>query len=740
MVKSLRFFFIVLSVFIALAGCGSDDGEETLTVGRHAFVKGLMPTGMTICQAVELSNGKVFFLGLSEGEPGDPQIYDPGTNSFNPAANKMSSLRKNATVTALKNGKVLITGGRADDEVLSSAELYDPETNRFLHSGGMLSEKRLAHTATLLDDGTVLIAGGEDSASVQSDTAEIYNPDTDRFIPLDTCMNDKKSGHAAIKLKDGKVLIMGGGNNDVGWLRTAEVYDPLSGMFNPTSGTMNVTRKTGSAVSLLADGRVLITGGEGLVDQATLKSAELFDPVSGTFIPLASSMNVPRQLHFSIPLPDGRYVLIGGGFMNDFGNPTGALELFDSQTETFTQFDETLIYERGNINEAVVMLRNGKILIVGGTTQGILGLSLPNAELLNPVDFSSTLTGGMHDIRRWHTASLLKDGKVLITGGQKQDIEGENNILLSSAEVFNPLTGLFVSTSYPMTEMRAFHTATSLHDGNVLIAGGTAAGNTAELYNVETGRFEILNGQMATARVGGHTATLLHDGTVLIAGGADSDMNVLSTAEIYDPSTRTFIETQGNMTTTRTSHTAVLLYDGRVLICGGSQTFTISTTLSSAELYDPASGTFIPVPSSMTSTRTLHSATLIHDGKVLIAGGENAVEQFLASAEVFTPSTGSFNSVSGDLLSAPRAYHTATALDNGKIMLIGGDASREKTNASYDMYDPITDRFTLEGSMNYARRGHTSTLLRNGTIVVTGGDFFSLGSRIPVTNVELIGE
>lgn len=737
--KSFRFFFIVLSVFIALAGCGSDDGEEMLTIDRHAFVKGLMPTGMTICQAVDLPNGKVFFLGISEnGPPVEPQIYDPRTNSFNPAANKMSSLRKYATVTALKNGKVLITGGIADEEVISSAELYDPETNRFSLSGGMLSEKRSVHTAILLDDGTVLIAGGEDG-SVQFDTAEIYSPDTDQFISLGTRMNDQRTGHTAIKLKDGKVLIMGGFNNDEGMLQTAEVYDPLSGIFKPTSGTMNVIRGFGLAVSLLADGRVLITGGDGPIGQPNLTSAELFDPVSGTFIPLASSMNVPRRLHFSIPMPDGRHVLIGGGFMNLFANSTGILELFDSQTETFTELDESLIYERGFMKEAVVRLQNGKILIVGGTTTGLNAIALPNAELLNPADFSSTLTGGMHDIRRWHTASLLKDGTVLIAGGMKQDLVSGNPIL-SSSEVFNPLTGLFVSTSSTMTEMRAFHTATLLHDDNVLIAGGTAGSNTAELYNVETGKFEMLNGQMATARVGGHTATLLHDGTVLIAGGADGDMDVLSTAEIYDPFTMTFIETQGNMTTPRTSHTAVLLHDGRVFICGGSQTFTISTTLSSAELYDPVSRIFIPVSSSMTSTRTLHSATLIHDGKVLIAGGENAMEQILTSAEVFTPSTESFNSVSGDLLSAPRAYHTSIDLDNGKIMLIGGDASREKTNASYDIYDPILDRFTLAGSMNFARRGHTSTLLRNGTILVTGGDFFSIGSRIPVTNVELIGE
>ncbi|MGD0248584.1 MAG: kelch repeat-containing protein, partial [Candidatus Limnocylindrales bacterium] len=155
---------------------------------------------------------------------------------------------------------------------------------------------------------------------------------------------------------------------------------------------------------------------------------------------------------------------------------------------------------------------------------------------------------------------------------------------------------------------------------------------SAELYDPKTGTFS-LTGSMTTVRYA-HTATMLSDGRVLIAGGyvgGGVNLKSLASAELYDPKTGTFSLT-GSMTTARVGHTATMLSDGRVLIAGG---FDGSKVLASAELYDPKTGTFSPT-GSMTDGRDSHTATMLSDGRVLIAGGSGN-SNVLASAELYQP-------------------------------------------------------------------------------------------------------
>jgi hypothetical protein len=281
----------------------------------------------------------------------------------------------------------------------------------------------------------------------------------------------------------------------------------------------------------------------------------------------------------------------------------------------------------------------------------------------------------------------------------------------------------FVLTGSMNDSTRAGHTATLLNNGKVLVAGGydnTAATlASAELYDPAAGTFTA-TGSMTGPRYF-HTATLLNNGKVLITGGGnDNTQTVLATAELYDPATGTFTAT-GGMTSARTSHTATLLNNGKVLVTGGTDTFSgFASADASAELYDPATGIFTAT-GGMTSARTSHTATLLNNGKVLVAGGYDNTGTTPASAELYDPATGTFTATGS--MNSTRLFHTATLLNNGKVLVAGGwVATSGAVLASAELYDPATGTFTATGSMTIADARHTATLLNNGMVLIAGGD------------------
>jgi hypothetical protein len=334
------------------------------------------------------------------------------------------------------------------------------------------------------------------------------------------------------------------------------------------TGSMTVARD-GHTATLLLDGRVLIAGGGSA-------SAELYDPMSQTFT-ATGSMTLAQgarsaTLLANSKLPNYGKVLMAGG--DDV-----IAELFDPTAGTFTATGSMVAPHLG---QTATLLQNGQVLVAGGETA--------RAELFNPSTGAFTATGSMTVSRSGHTATLLPDGRVLIAGGVQDFGPGTVPIPLgpgvASAELYDPVSGTFTSTG-SMSEGRSGHTATLLVDGTVLVTG---TDNTAELYSPGTGTFSVV-GQLLTQGFGA-TATLRNDGTVLVAGGVYRVS--LATAELFAPESGGFVAT-GSLITARDGHTATLLVDGTVLITGGTSHMRrchpggpcsgSNAVLSSAELF-----------------------------------------------------------------------------------------------------------------------------------------------------------
>jgi len=310
-----------------------------------------------------------------------------------------------------------------------------------------------------------------------------------------------------------------------------------------------------------------------------------------------------------------------------------------------------------------------------------------------------------------HTATLLlPSDDVLVVGGYR------SGGLIASAELYHPATSLWESTG-DLNMPRRGHAATLLATG-VLVTGGYDSNGvtaSAEIYAPTPGPLGQWNptGVMTFARAN-HTEILLPTGDILVTGGENST-GPLDSAELYNPITGLWSLT-GNLKIARVRHTATLLKNGDVLIVGGENS---TGPLDSAELYNPITGWSLT--GNLKIARTGHTATLLGNGDVLIAGG-NGSGGILASAEIYhiDPTTGQGQWVVANNLHVSRAGHSATLLSNNMVLIAGG-FSDNGTLTSAELYDPATDLWTPTGSLGAPRSFHTSTLLSDGSLLVTGG-------------------
>jgi WD40 repeat protein len=342
----------------------------------------------------------------------------------------------------------------------------------------------------------------------------------------------------------------------------------------------------------------------------------------------------------------------------------------------------------------------------------------PSPVVAKPGAPSWTATGSMITPRTGQMATLLPDGRVLVAGGVNYFTAGSGGKVYSSAELYDPSTGSWTATGSMLSHAGPYDTLTLLPNGKVLVAGASYGSNgvpasTAELYDPATGTWTA-TGNMVIPR-DGSTATMLHSGKVLVVGGNDTrgNRNSLASAELYDPATGTWTAT-GSMGTGRTFQTATLLADGRVLVLGG---LGANGRLASAELYDPATASWTAT-ASMGASRESYTATLLPDGEVLVAGGGGS-SSYLASAELYDPGTGTWTATGS--MGEARALHTATLLPNGKV-LVAGDW-RVADGDTAELYDPGSGTWTSAGKMNLRRVRFTATLLPDSKVLVAGGGF-----------------
>ena len=341
---------------------------------------------------------------------------------------------------------------------------------------------------------------------------------------------------------------------------------------------------------------------------------------------------------------------------------------------------------------------------------------------------SIVVSASLNTSRYKHSATLLNNGQLLVAGGIDCPTAGSCTYL-NSAELYDPGTSLFANTGTLTTPRSA--PAVLLTNGKVLVAGGYScdgSGNcsslsSAETYDPAAGTFSSA-GTMAAAR-SDHTMTVLSNGTVLVAGGQNctsaTSCSALSSAEIYDPKAGTFTSTSSSMSAPRFGASAALLNSGSVLIAGG---FDGTNLPAAAEIYSPASG-FTGTGASLNAPRLDSSATLLNSGQVLVVGGStcNLPGCLSNAAEIYDPVANTFTIVAGGL-AVPRFNHTATLLSNGGVLVAGGYSSCGSScssEASTELFDPVAGKFSLGQSLATARAGQTAIRIANGNVFISGG-------------------
>ena len=633
-----------------------------------------------------LGTGEVLIAG-GGSTPKSTELLDVygGTIVLGP---DMAAARTRHTATMLTSGKVLVAGGGT-----ASAELYDPIARTFTVTGAM-GAARTGHSAVRLRTGKVRVVG--------ESTAELYDPPAGTFSPTSARLTTGNG--ALVVLANGAALF----TNAAG----TELFDPAAAS---GAGAWSLAAASAPApqagslpiVTRLRDGRLYVSAGEGCASNGSnefcFAKIWSYNATTGATTQAAS---VTRTDPVAALLPTGDVIYAGG-------SPTtnATADLVTSAVPAVLSSDGPTAPSHGSDSTAVV-LPGGDTLFIGGVQATIDRRSHYGAFHVSasPLATPRVLQGAVR----------LQDGRVFLSGGGADDGSGP---LLASIEIFDPSTDTFTSGG-SMTSARYAHTSTVLRSGKVLITGGgkgpsvpTTPLASTELYDPAAPlatRSRAL-GALAVARIS-HAATLLPSGEVLITGGCTAGFNGIfggcpagkssTSAELFDPATEK-LSALAPMTVARQGHGAVLLPTGKVLVVGGGD--------ASAEIFDPLTKTFkATAPSG--SPRDGSTAHVLPNGRVFVAGGQTL------APELFDPATETWSYAPALSASIPNTLWTT--MPDGRLLSAGG-LFFEAVDIQLRIFDPLAAAVGAASvAANDGRGGRkwgSSTLAGSGEIVIAGG-------------------
>lgn len=375
----------------------------------------------------------------------------------------------------------------------------------------------------------------------------------------------------------------------------------------------------------------------------------------------------------------------------------GCINTTAQELEEFGSIEQAGDMNHGRYNHSATLLDDGRVLVTGGTGDGKNSLS--SAEIFDPKEETWTSVPDMAQPRMRHTATLLDSGKVLIAGGYFgngngfpslfRHFNGTDNISHSACELYDPNTGAF-STAQPLNTGRFWHRAVKLQDGRVLVIGGLnvtqGALSSCEIYNPENGQWSQA-APLNLARVR-FTATLLQNGSVLITGGHNGRGKVpFSSCELYLPGEDKWIEV-ASMSRTRGYHSGILMADGKVMVSGGFSG-PGQPDWNDSEIFDPDSGTWI-MAGSMSLPRHNHESSLIPSGEVVIFSGSNCQTGGAHSGiEYYDSKEEVWKDTNIVMLGVKWAM--ATILENEHVLITGGLTCLEASDASF-IYSPPEEK------------------------------------------------